>query len=242
MTIARKTCGAWAGLVAVAAVVMLPGCAARTSTSTGQATQDPTGAIAVARAVSPDYRIQTGDTLLIRFSYHPEQNQEVVVGPDGKVFFQVVGEVPVAGRTPGQIAEDLVTRYSRTLRDPEIAVTLKTMLETKVWVGGEVTKPGFVAFRPGLTLVQAVMDAGGPKETARMQDVVLLKRRDGQQFEATKVDLLRILKEGDPSTDVALTPADVIFVPMTAIARANQFVDQYFLKLIPVRPGLGFGF
>jgi hypothetical protein len=76
-----------------------------------------------------------------------------------------------------------------------------------------------------------------------MQDVVLLKRREGQpQFEATKVDLLRILKEGDPSTDVALTPADVIFVPMTAIARANQFVDQYFLKLIPVRPGLGFGF
>jgi polysaccharide biosynthesis/export protein len=239
MTTAGRMCGAWAALVA--ALAMLPGCASQ-AMPTGQATGDPTGAIAVARAVSPDYRIQPGDTLLIKFSYHPEQNQEVVVGPDGKVFFQVVGEVPVAGRTPGQIAEDLVARYAKTLRDPEIAVTLKTMLETKVWVGGEVTKPGFVAFRPGLTLVQAVMDAGGPKETARMQDVVLLKRREGQQFDATKVDLLRILKDGDPSTDVALTPADVVFVPKTAIARANQFVDQYFLKLIPVRPGLGFGF
>lgn len=241
MTTARAQRATWA--ILATALAMLAGCATRTASTTGEAMGEAVARAPLAKPVSPDYRIQPGDTLLIRFSYHPEQNQEVVVGPDGKVFFQVIGEVPVAGRTTTQIAEDLVTRYTKTLREPEIAVTLKAMHEMKVWVGGEVTKPGFVAFRPGLTAVQAVMDAGGPKETARMQDVVHLKRRSRDaQLEATKVDLLGVLRDGDPSTDVPLTPTDVLFVPKTTIARLNQFVDQYILKLIPVRPGLGIGF
>jgi polysaccharide export outer membrane protein len=232
----------------VAALVVLAGCATGTApetraASTGAETRmdAPTAAAALAkpRSTSPDYRIQPGDTLMIRFPYHGDHDQEVVVGPDGKVVLQLVGEVLVAGRTPAQISEELVQRYATELREPVITVTLKAMHEMKVWVGGEVTKPGFVPYRPGLTVVQAVMDAGGPKETARMQDVVLLQRGEAERFRATKVDLGLVLQRGDPSADVTLTPSDVVFVPKTTIARLNQFVEQYILRMIPIPPGLG---
>jgi len=190
---------------------------------------------------APEYPIQPGDTLTLKFAYHPEHDQEVVVRPDGKLLLPLVGEVQAAGRTAPDLAADLERLYARNLREPRIAVGIKSVNERRVYVGGEVHKPGFVPYREGLTALRAVMEAGGPTPNARMRTVVLLQNGTGDRYRATRVDLVRVLKEGDTNADPVLAPADVVFVPQTVIARLDQLVDQYIMKLLPIRPGMGFG-
>lgn len=182
-----------------------------------------------------EYVIQSGDVLALKFYYHPDHDQEATVRPDGKVLLPLVGEVRAAGVTPVVLAEELVRRYSANLRDPKIAVSIKQMNENRVYVGGEVGKPGFVTYRPGLTALQALLDAGGPKDSAYMEEVVILQKVADQQYRAAKINLTQMLEEGKTAVDVGLNPADVVFVPKTRIAKFNQWVDEYLVKSLPFR-------
>jgi protein involved in polysaccharide export with SLBB domain len=211
-----------------AAAVVLTACA---STSDQAAFSAP-----VPPPAMTEYRVQPGDTLTVKFYYHADHDTDVVVRPDGSVQLPLVGDVPAGGITPQKIAQDLERRYSKNLRDPKIAVTVKAMNQTRVYVGGEVNKPGFVTYREGLTAVQALLEAGGPKDTAKTEEVVFLQKVGDDKFRPAKLNLSKVLDEGDMSADQALSPSDVIFVPKTGIAKLNQFVEQYILKVIPIRP------
>jgi protein involved in polysaccharide export with SLBB domain len=118
---------------------------------------------AVEPKVPANYVIQPGDVLMIRFEFHPDHDQTVTVRSDGGITLPLAGEVKAAGLMPEQLADELVRLYSKNLRDPRISVGLKVTSLSRVYVGGEVNKPGFVFYRPGLTAVQAVVGAGGPR-------------------------------------------------------------------------------
>ena len=183
-----------------------------------------------------EYRVQPGDTLSVKFYYHTDHDTDVVVRPDGSIALPLVGDVPAGGVTPQKLAEDLERRYSRNLRDPRVSVTIKTMNQTRVYVGGEVNKPGFIVYREGLTAVQALLEAGGPKDTAKVEEVVFLQRVGEDKYRPAKLNLAKVLEDGDVTGDQALSASDVLFVPKTGIAKLNQFVDQYIMKVIPIRP------
>jgi protein involved in polysaccharide export with SLBB domain len=192
-----------------------------------------------ARPTQTEYLIQPGDTLTLKFYYHPDHDQDVVVRQDGKLLLPLVGEVQAAGVTPARLAEQLAEQYSKNLRDPRVSVAVKASTQKGVFVGGEVARPGHVPYRPGLTVVQAIMEAGGPKDTARVDQVVFLQRVREDQYQATKIDLAKTLETGQTDADPSLGPSDVIFVPKSTIAKMNLFVQQYILGLLPVRPGIG---
>jgi protein involved in polysaccharide export with SLBB domain len=103
-----------------------------------------------------------------------------------------------------------------------------------------VTRPGLIPYRRGLTMVQAIMEAGGPKDTARVDQVVFMQRIREDHYLVSKVDLAKVLENGQTSADPALGPADVIFVPKSTIAKMNLFVQQYIMNLLPIKPGLSF--
>jgi protein involved in polysaccharide export with SLBB domain len=210
-----------------AATVVLAACASTTPESF---------TTPVAPAPMTEYRVQPGDTLSVKFYYHADHDTDVVVRPDGSVQLPLVGDVPAGGITPQALAQDLERRYSKNLRDPRVSVTLKSMNQTRVYVGGEVNKPGFVVYREGLTAMQALLEAGGPKDTAKTEDVVFLQKVGDDKYRPTKLNLAKVLDEGDVSADQPLSPSDVLFVPKTGIAKVNQFVEQYILKVIPIRP------
>jgi protein involved in polysaccharide export with SLBB domain len=92
-----------------------------------------------------------------------------------------------------------------------------------------------VTYRPGLTALQALLDAGGPKDTAHMDEVVVLQKVSDQQYRAAKINLAEMLENGKTGADVGLNPADVVFVPKTSIAKFDQWVDQYLVKSLPFR-------
>jgi polysaccharide biosynthesis/export protein PslD len=232
----NRAYAAGVGFVLFSALV-LTGCAS----STSNASSTTTSTIPAPPPTLAEYTIQAGDTLAIQFYYHPDHNiAEVLVRNDGMILLPIAGEVKAAGTTPSELSAQLAKKYSSNLRDPLVSVSIKSVYQNLVWVGGEVNKPGFIQYRPGLTAVQALLDAGGPKDTAATEECLLLQKVGQQEYRSAKIDLAKVLNEGDTKSDPVLSPKDVLFVPKTGIAKANVWVDQHIIKLIPIRFGYGF--
>jgi protein involved in polysaccharide export with SLBB domain len=184
------------------------------------------------------YRLAPGDLLDVKFPYHPEENERVPVRPDGRINLQVVGDINAAGHTVKELEETIVEKASVTLKSPVVSVVIAQLAEHKVYVGGSVSKPGFVLFQEGMTPLQAIFERGGFSDDAKTDSVVHL-HRVGDQVETQKIDLDAVLS-GDSTEQVALAPDDVIIVPRTFIGKADVWVDQYIRGLLPTipRPGL----
>lgn len=190
--------------------------------------------------VETRYVIGPGDVLAVKFYYHPEADvPEATVRTDGKLTLPMIGTVHAAGLTPTELAKAITPLYAKNLRDPKIDVSLKTLSDSRVYVGGEVHRPGFVQYRPGMTALEAVVDAGGFKDTARPEETVLVQAQADQKYRTAKLNLGQALEAGNTSENLPVGPSDVIFVPMSAIAIADQWVDQYIVKMLPVRLGIG---
>ena len=187
------------------------------------------------------YKIQIGDELHIRFTYQPEMNEELPVRPDGRISLATTGEILVTGMTPSELEALITQKSSSKLRDPEVHVIVTKVGEQRVYVGGEVARPGYVLLQANMTPVQAVMQSGGFRMTAKPESTLLLSpHRDGE-FTAARLNLKQVVEEGVPER-VRLAAGDVLYVPASWIGDANQVVDLYVRGLIPVLPRVGVGY
>lgn len=168
--------------------------------------------------------------LEIKFFYAAELNESVAIRPDGKIALQLIGEVEVLEVTPRELTHALRERYTGILTNPEITVFIRTFAGQKVYVGGEVTNPGLIPFDGRLTLVQALAQVGWMKKSAAPSSVVVLRDTGNHTPTILLVDVRQQLRNvGDA---VVLRPFDVVYVPQSAISKANDFVEQYLDKLI----------
>jgi protein involved in polysaccharide export with SLBB domain len=224
-----KTCS----FVVIILVLSLVQCAAA-----GQAapTIGPQGAFpqgAADRAAGPEYRIQVGDHLEIKFFYSPELNEQVIVRPDGRISLQLIPEVEVTGLTLATLTDLLTRRYSADLNQPEVTVLVREFGLQRVFVDGEVGSPGIVALLGQMTALQAIAQAGGMKETARSTDVIIIRRGEADTPVALRVDLKKAREGSNLAQDISLAPLDIIYVPRSRIANVNLFVDQYIRRVLP---------
>jgi protein involved in polysaccharide export with SLBB domain len=182
-------------------------------------------------SVAP-FTLKPGDQINLKFYYTPEMNDSQTIRPDGKISLQLLGDVDVAGKTPEQLRQELTNAYSGHLKSPDVAVVVRGMNERRVYVGGEVNRPGAIILPGSMTVLEAIMDAGGFNAlTARPENVVVL-RRMGDKWQGKIVDLSHIV-EGSAVSLYELEPRDVVYVPRSAIAKVDQWVDQHINKLIP---------
>lgn len=186
------------------------------------------------------YRVQVNDVLEFLFFKNTELNQTQTVGPDGVVTLQLIGSVQVAGRTLEDITNEVTTRYAKELVEPQVTVAIKEYSGLKVYVGGEVNQPGMQVYRGGLTALEAVVAAGGFKTTASLKNVILIRKGTNGQPIGSRVDLKRVIKHAEFQYDVALAPADIVFVPRTGVANLNVFIEQFFRNNLPIPVFLGF--
>lgn len=128
-------------------------------------------------------RLEPEDSLSIRYTFHPEMNQAEIVRPDGQNSAMLVAEVPVAGMTAADLSKFLVEQTSHRLCESKVMADLLRSSEKTIYVGGEVGRSGAVPCRSGLSpLRQAVLVAGGFRETARFDSIILvLVRAQGQE-------------------------------------------------------------
>ena len=180
------------------------------------------------------YVIQPGDQLEIRFFHTPEQNTILPVRPDGFISIPLAYEIQAAGRTAEELRADLVERYAKELQDPEIAVIVRSFTAYQVHVGGEVNRPGVFVLNGTRTVLQAIFEAGGLLPTAQPKNVVLVRRLPDGRASTSIVDVAEVLEEGDPNSDVALQPYDIVYVPKSAIGNVNNWINLYIRENIPI--------
>ena len=164
----------------------------------------------------PEYVIKPGDTLSVKFFFNPELNeQDLIVRPDGRISLQLVQEVEAANLTAPQLTSLLVERYAGQLKNPEIAVIVRSVREQyKIYVDGEVGSPGTFELGDSLDVLQAVALAGGfNADTAKKDEVIVIRRdQNGKQF-VIKLDINAALTGRDLTQNIALLPNDFVFVP-----------------------------
>ncbi|WP_322044740.1 polysaccharide biosynthesis/export family protein [Paraburkholderia sp. J67] len=187
------------------------------------------------------YRILAGDELSITLPFNSELNFHGPVAPDGTLTMPFAGTLPAAGLSVTQLAQDidraLATNGVAGNAHASVAITQSY---AHVYVGGQVAHPGEVALRPGMSVMQAVFAAQGLLDTARTNEVVLIRRSpDGRPMLHT-VNFDALTHMADPSQDVVLQASDTIFVPKSSIAEVDQWVDQYIEKVLPFSRSLDF--
>ncbi len=184
-----------------------------------------------------EYRIQVGDQIDVKFYFNPDLNEHLVVRPDGMISLQLVPEIKAAGLTPKQLTETLKREYSRELAKPELTVIMRSFSAQRVFVGGEVGKPGEKPIVGKITVLQAVAMAEGFTDSAKTTEVVVIRRREDARPLVIPVNVKAAISGADLSQDLALMPYDVVYVPRSGLAMANLFVDQTIRKMIPVSFG-----
>lgn len=189
-----------------------------------------------------EYRIQAGDLLDIKFFYNSELNEQVHVRPDGRISLQLAPEIMAAGVTPAALTEQLRNKYAAVIKTPEIVVMVKSFSNQRVYVDGEVMKPGVIALTDPTTVMQAISQVGGFKDSARKNEVIVVRRAADGKAVSTVIDVEKIIDGTEMRQDIALLPYDVVYVPKSAISDVNVWIDQYIRKNIPVNIGAGYYF
>jgi polysaccharide export outer membrane protein len=196
-------------LLLVSGFLLLAGCATPTGSTTAPKLNPQ------AQAVSA-YQIGVDDELKISVWQNPDLDVSVPVRPDGKISVPLVGDVEAGGHTPEEVAAEIQSKLKSYVRDPQVTVILTQLRSheylSRVRVTGAVRQPVSVPYRQGMTVLDAVLAAGGTNEFAAA-DRTELYRKEGDATHAYAVHLDRILKEGELTTNYPVQPGDVITIP-----------------------------
>jgi polysaccharide export outer membrane protein len=162
------------------------------------------------------YLIGPGDELQITVWMHPDLSPSVVVLPDGEISLPLIGEVKASGLAEKELAELIRSRLVDFVRSPDITVTVtnpsSANFQQRIRVTGAVLKPASVPFRKGMTVLDVVLEAGGPTEFASANRTKLY-RSTGSGTQVYAVYLEDILNKGKMETNYELQPSDVVTVP-----------------------------
>ena len=181
-----------------------------------------------------EYIIAAGDTLDIKFLNNPELNEiGVTVRPDGRISLQLAPEIKAAGLTPNQLREFLNQRYSTEVKKPETTIIVRSFSDQKVFVDGEVVLPGLIELKGPTTVMRAIAQARGLRESARISNIIVIRKDfEGNPLSAN-IDLAKVINGTDMTQDIQLMPYDIVYVPKSNIARVNKFVDEYINRVVP---------
>jgi polysaccharide biosynthesis/export protein len=210
---------------------------------TGWGTAAATVAAAGSGAGTPaqqDYRIARGDELNLRFYFTPELNTTATVRSDGRISLPLLGELQVESLTVAEVAAMVERLLAPQVKRAQVAINVQGSPSQRVFVGGEVAKPGMQPLVGPLTALQAVMVAEGLKDTAVPSEVLVLRRTAHGGREVLKADLDAVMSGRQPLADVVLQPFDVVVVPRSGIADVGRWVDLYIRRVLPVSFGFSY--
>jgi polysaccharide biosynthesis/export protein len=158
------------------------------------------------------YTIKPGDTLAVSVWKEPDLQGQVLVRPDGIFSFPLVGDVDARNKTTTDINKLLLERLKKYISDPVVTVSVQEIKGNKIYVIGQVNKPGEFIVNPRVDVMQALSMAGGTTPFAALGDIMILRRStEGQKsipFKYTDVIRGRNLQQ-----NIELQAGDVVVVP-----------------------------
>lgn len=166
----------------------------------------------LARAQEVGYTVKPGDGLVISVWKEPDLQGPVLVTPDGAFAFPLVGQVDARGKTVTELQQIISERLQKYISDPVVTVSVHDVRGNKVYVIGQVNKPGEFIVNPRVDVMQALSMAGGTTPFASLGNIIIL-RRTGKQQEALRFDYTAVTKGRDLEQNIELRSGDVVVVP-----------------------------
>lgn len=173
--------------------------------------------LAPAQAQVTDYIMCPGDVLQVVVYGHEDlstmagntQNSPYVVRPDGRVSFPLIGDVDTTGLTVAQFRTELAQRFSKYLLNPQITVNVVKLGTTRVYVLGEIQKPGLYELSKGHSVLDAIGSAGGFTEKSAKKNIFLVR---AGSTEVEKLNINNYLMKADQKENVVLNEGDCLYL------------------------------
>jgi polysaccharide export outer membrane protein len=159
-----------------------------------------------------DYTIGPDDVLTIAFWGEKDMSGDVIVRPDGKISLPLVNDVVAAGLSPDQLRERVATLAERFLQNVQATVIVKEIKSRRVFITGQVEKPGSYPLSTRTTVMQLIALAGGLKEFAKGGKIVVM-RNDGGREIYLAFDYDQVVQGKNRSQNVEMKPGDTVVVP-----------------------------
>lgn len=184
----------------------------------------------------PVYRIGPGDVMQVRYLMTPEMDEEVTVAPDGMIGLRTTGQIEVGGLTPKELEQKLTAAARRYLSDPVLTVQVSKYSSSRVYVGGSVVSPGPYSIFGPLSPLEAVINAGGFRDEARPNEIVLIRRDAKGKPMLRTINVQNFIQNLDPADDVKLVAGDIVFVPRSIAGEIGLWMEQYIDNIFPWDP------
>ena len=171
------------------------------------------------------YTLGRDDVIHINVRNQPEFTGSYAVGYDGRIQYNYLGDIPVAGMTKYEVQQILEKMLSRYVRVPAVNVTILAYNSKVVYVIGEVNGPGkFIMRGDAIKLREAILAAGLPTSLAALTRVHVIKP-DLDDPKVRVINIKRILYQGKLRDDVDLTSGEIVVVPSTVLSAVNRFLS-----------------
>ena len=157
----------------------------------------------------PGYTIGLGDTLRVAVWKEPELTLDVTVRPDGMITMPLLGDVEAAGRSPGHLASTLTAQLQQLVENPRVTVSITQATSARIYVVGQMLRPGEFPLSGRMTVLKALALAGGFKEFARPEDIVIVR----EDQTVIPFNYKRVAEGKDLSQNILLAAGDTIVVP-----------------------------
>ncbi len=167
---------------------------------------------ATSAAMPPGYTIGADDKLAIAFWGDKDLSAEVVVRPDGKISLPLLNDVEAAGLTPEELRTRLVETAKRFIAEPTPTVVVKEINSRRVFITGNVEKPGLYSLNAPTTVLQLIATAGGLREFVSGRNIVIVRSEAGRQSRFA-FDYRAVVKGRNPKQNIELRPGDTVIVP-----------------------------
>ena len=158
------------------------------------------------------YTVKPGDTLKISVWKEPELDGPVLVTPDGSFSFPLVGQVDARDKTVTELQAVITQRLQQFISDPVVTVSVQDIRGNKIYVIGQVNRPGEFVVSHRVDVMQALSMAGGTTPFAALGDILIL-RRSGSKQEALGFDYADVVKGRRLDRNIELRAGDVVVVP-----------------------------
>jgi polysaccharide biosynthesis/export protein len=191
--------------LALAAAAFLAGCQTHPPiTHFGPQTQ--------AADASASLVLHEGDTVHIAFPGAPTLDSTQIIRRDGKITMEMIGEIKAAGLAPHDLEQVLLKAFDAQLVDKTVTVSVPSSVFA-VYVTGAVIHSGKLTSERPLTPLQAVLEAGIDTTKSDLKRIIVIRTSDNGGTERFKLDLNKVVNQGEPSDAFTLRPLDIIFVP-----------------------------
>jgi polysaccharide export outer membrane protein len=163
-------------------------------------------------ASGEEYRIGPQDLVRIDVWKEPDISRTIPVRPDGKISLPLMNDVQAAGLTAMELAGSIREGLSKYITSPQVTVTVTEINSRRVYVTGEVMRPGAQPLLPNMTALQALTSAGGFTQFAKTKSIYILRNEDGKQVKHP-FNYKAVLDGKHPEDNIQLQPGDVFVVP-----------------------------